>query len=102
MSPSLQRIESEGKVFVVFVGGVEVVFCRVEKIGDDGWSRKFHREQQRAAAVHHQVFMQKGIQGRGRDKLTDLPRSSQSGPRLLQGRQRVEESMRSQRGVNLI
>jgi len=95
MSPSLQRIESEGKVFVVFVGGVEVVFCRVEKIGDDGWSQKVQREQQRAAAVQHQVFMQKGIQGRGRDKLTDPPRSSRSSPRLLRGRRGVEESMRS-------
>ena len=36
-----------------------MVFCRMEKIGDDNWSRKFHREQQRAAAVQHQVFMQK-------------------------------------------
>ena len=74
MSPGLQKIESES--IIVFVGGVEVVFSRVERIGDDGW--EFHREQQRAAAVQHQVFMQKGIQGRGRDKLTDPPRSGQS------------------------
>jgi hypothetical protein len=55
----LQRIESEGKAFIAFAGGVEVIFCRMEKIGDDDWSRKFHREQQRATAVQHQVFMQK-------------------------------------------
>ena len=64
------------------------------KIGDDDWSRKFHREQRRAAAVQHQVFIQKGIQERGRDKLIDPPLESIQ-TTFLRGR-RVEESMRSQ------
>ena len=45
MLPSLQRIESEGKVFIVFAGGVEVI-CEINVPADGSlaaWSRIWER-----------------------------------------------------------
>jgi hypothetical protein len=101
MSPGLQKIESEGKVFIVFVGGLEWAFAAWR--GLEMTAGSFIENSRELQQFSIRCSCRRG----SKDEVatsSPIPRArvNLSGPRLLRGRRGVEESMRSQRGVNLI